>query len=185
MTKTMTAKCFAIVYDRRSERSAFEAAVITLINHKGLPWFSKMLAGRDSTRWEHDAFRQMFSLPFARCSAAFISRDAMTNDAARKALEEIKAKLDKGGSWKDAYGSVANAHPDIERRKREPGVPITLVGYMYSGWVSEFGFDFSSLHITSTVPAAVLAEAIHSGKGGNMVSAPTGQFLVFDSCRNS
>jgi len=168
-----------IVFDPRSERGAFEAAVVTVIDHKGLVWFSKILAKRDSTRWEHDAFRQILRSPFARTSVAFISKDAMTEANARQALEEIKAKLDKGESWKAAYGSVADAYPDTERRKREPGVPTTLIGYMYSGWVSAFGFDFSSLHITSTVPAALFAAAIRSGKGGRIVSTPSGQYLVY------
>ncbi|MGH8042001.1 MAG: hypothetical protein ACREPN_08160 [Rudaea sp.] len=169
----------AIIFDPRSERGAFEAAVTTLVDHKGLIRFSKLIANRSSTNWRLDALREILNRSFSQCSVAFIAKDAMAEREAKKALEEIKTQLDKGASWKDAYGSVADKHPEGKRHKNEPRGPGTLVGYMYSGWVSADGFDFSSLHFTANVPTAFFADAIRSGKGGKVVSAPNGFYLIY------
>ena len=169
----------AIVFDPRSERGAFEAATVTLVDHKGLVWFAKLVANRSSTSWKLDALREILHRPFSQCSVAFIAKDSMPESEAKKALEEIKVKLDKGASWKDAYGSVADKHPDIKRHENEPRVPGTSVGYMYSGWVSADGFDFSSLHFTTNVPITYFADAIRSGKGGKIVSAANGAYLIY------
>jgi hypothetical protein len=169
----------AIIFDPRSERGAFEAAVVTLVDHKGLVWFAKLIANRSSTNWKLDAFREILNRSFSQCSVAFIAKDAMPDSEAKKALGEIRTQLDKGESWKDAYGSVADKHPDIKHRENKHHVPGTLVGYMYSGWASADGFDFSSLHFTANVPTAFFADAIRSGKGGEVVSAPNGFYLIY------
>jgi hypothetical protein len=169
----------AIIFDPRSERGAFEAAVVTLVDHKGLVWFSKFIANQSSTDWKLDTLREVLSKPFVRCSVAFIAKDAMPESEAKKALEEIKAQLDKGASWKDAYGSVADKHPEVKRHKNEPRGLGTLVGYMYSGWVSADGFDFSSLHFAEGVPTTYFAEAIQSGKGGKIAGGPNGLYLIY------
>jgi hypothetical protein len=168
-----------IFFDPRSEKGALQAAAVTLIDHKGLPWFSQMLAKRNSTRWEHDAVREILRRPFVETSVAFISKNQMAQADAKRVLEELKGKLEKGESWKDAYGSIADANPDVERRKLEPNVPTTRVTYLFSGWASEFGFDFSQLRMNSNVPASYFADAIRSGKGGRIVSAVDGEYLVY------
>lgn len=169
----------AIIFDPRSGRGALDAAVVTLIDHKGLSWFAKLVNDQNSTRWELDAFREILNRSFVKCSVAFIAKDAMPEAEAKNALEEIRTKLNKGVPWKDAYGSVADKHPDAKRRKNEPRVPGTSVGYLYSGWVSADGFDFSSLHFTTNVPIAYFADATRSGKGGKIVSAPNGFYLIY------
>lgn len=168
-----------IVFDRRSASTTFHAAVMRLVERKGLPWFSALLSRRDATRWEHDAFRQMFQTPFANVSVAFIGRGVMPDGDARTALLELKRHLDQGEPWSDAYRTVADKYPDVERRKREPEVSTTLVGYWFSGWVSSIGFSFSQLQITPNVPAKLFQGAIDSGRGGHIVVNSDGTYLLY------
>lgn len=168
-----------IVFDRRSESSTFHAAVIRLVERKGLPWFSDLLSRREATRWELDAFRQMFQIPFANISVAFIKRAAMPDAEARSTLLELKRRLDEGESWSDAYETVADNYPDSERRKLEPEVATTLVGNWFSGWVSSIGFSFNQLQITPYVPAKFFQGAIDAGRGGHIVVNGDGTYLLY------
>ena len=168
-----------VVFDRRSDSTTFHAAVVRLVERKGLPWFSNVLSRRDATRWELDGFRQMFQTPFANISVAFIKRGVMPDGEARSALLELKRRLDNGEAWSDAYRKVADKYPDNERRELEPEVAATLVGYWFSGWVSSLGFSFNQLQITPYVPAKLFQGAIDSGRGGHLVVNADGTYLLF------
>lgn len=168
-----------IIFDRRSAPASFQAAVTALVQMKGLRWFAEMLARRDSTRWEHEAFQQMLQSTFAKTSVAFIKSGAMHGTQAKEALEELKNRLDAGEPWLPAYLAVADSYPDVERRKITPQVSSTLVGYWYDGWASEFGFDFSNLNINPNVPAKLFRKAINAGKGGTIVAEKEGTYLLY------
>lgn len=168
-----------IVFDPRAESESLHGAVVRLIDLKGLPWFARELFGRDETRWEHGVFRQLLQTSYAKTSVAEIDRDAMPEDEARRALEEIKSRLDKGQVWLTAYGEVSQAHPDLKDRKRDPQSVRVLIGFMYTGWVSAAGFDFSNLQSVQHVPRDVLAQGVRAGKGGTIVQARDGLYLVY------
>lgn len=168
-----------IVFDPRAGSDSLRWAVVRLVDLKGLPWFCQLLGRREATRWEHQVLRQALQHSYSRIAVAQIEPNVMSPDEAHRALDDIKHKLDAGDNWKTAYGTVADKHPDIERRKLEPGSVGVLIGYEYSGWASATGFDFSNLQAVQFVPSDVLAQGIRAGKGGTIIQASNGLFLVY------
>ena len=143
--------------------------------------FSILLEAREPTRWEHEAFAQMLRSRFAKTSVAFIAKERMSEAEATRALGLLRSRLDEGQSWKDAYGAVSDEFPDKERRKREPQVPTTLVTYLFDGWISAHGFDFSNLSISSDVPSEHLAVVVNADLGSHLLRTEAGFYLYFVS----
>lgn len=169
----------AIFFDRRSEHGALQYAAMALIDLKGLPWFANMLTSEGSTRWEHDALRDILRRSFIKTDIARVCSADMPKDEGQRTMEDLRKRLDAGESWKSAYGAIADAHPDLADRKKDPTSTRTLVGYRYSGWISETGFDISSLQISPYAPTQYLAEAIRSGKGGRIIDGADGVYLIY------
>jgi hypothetical protein len=168
-----------LVYDGRSESETFAAASIKLIERKGLPWFAAKLESREASRWELQWLRQMLRSPAARISVAFVEKADMPEPRAEAVLSQLKVKLDSGQPWSDAYRTVADANPDIERMRKEPGTQTTLITYAFDGWVSEIGFSYSSLSVTPYVPAAYFEKAITAGAGGHLYKDEGGVYLLY------
>ena len=169
----------AVVYEPRASGQSFTAAVTRLVERKGLVWLSNRLKQQTSTRWEQDAFRQMLQSRFLKISIAFIQSGDMPAEDATRALEELRAALDKGAPWRKAYLEVSDRYPDTERRKLIPNSVSTLISYLYDGWISEFGFDFSQLRMAAYFPAEHLHLVCVLKKGGTLVSSPSGEYLFY------
>jgi len=171
-----------IVFDPRSESSSLQAAVRHLVERKGLSWFAHKLASRESTRWELNALHQTVQSSFSRMEVAFISSKNMPPSKATEVLRGLKSALESGSPWKDAYAKVADENPDVERRKREPGVPTTLIGFWFDGWISASSFSFSSLSFNPNVPSAHLKRVVGSS-GVRILESSDGIYLynVVDS----
>jgi hypothetical protein len=103
----------------------------------------------------------------------------MPERRAEVALSQLKAKLDTGQPWSDAYRAIADANPDVERMRKEPGAQTTLITYAFDGWVSEIGFSYSSLSVTPYVPANYFENAIAAGGGGHIYKDEGGVYLVY------
>lgn len=168
-----------LVFDRRSANTTFHSAATQLIQRKGLEWFAERLEAREATRWEHEAFAQMLRSRFAKISVAFIDAMAMPEEEATKALKLLRTRLDAGQPWGEAYRVIADEFPDVERRRREPRVPTTLVTYLFDGWISAHGFDFSQLGNTSNLPLEHLGQVVNAGPGGRLIKTAKGVYLYF------
>jgi hypothetical protein len=170
-----------IVFDPRSESASFEHALMRLVERKGLKPVARILLTRESTRWEHEALRQLLLVRYANLAVASISTKDMSREKALSALDSLKRALERGQTWKAAYAAVADANPDIERRKREPKVPTTLVRYLFSGWVSEDGYVFSQLGVNAYLPAKYLHRIVNSGKGAQLIEDSDEIYLYYVS----
>ena len=133
---------------------------------------ARILMTRESTRWEHEAIRQLLLVRYANLAVASISTKDMSREKALAALGALKCALERGQTWKAAYSAVADANPEIERRKREPEVPTTLVRYLFNGWVSERGYVFSELIVNRYLPTKHLYRVVTSGKGAQLIEEP-------------
>ncbi len=169
----------ALMFDSRAESSSLYAAITELVRRKGLAWFSDRIAAESNVRWEIDALRQALRFPFSRMNVAHISTDSMPRSRAIEALVSLKKQLDAGKTWKEAYGDVADANPDVERRKREGAKFATLVGYEFSGWISSSGFSFSGLGINDTLPRAHLGRVVGSSYGGFILESSERTYLYY------
>ena len=168
-----------LLFDIRSERETFAAALTKLIESKGLPWLAAKLDTRASSRWELQWLRQMVQSPAARVSVAFVDKADMPESRAESALLKLKQDLDAGLPWSKAYRSIADANPDIERMRKEPGTQTTLITYAFGGWVSSIGFSYSSLFVTPYVPPAHFEMAISAGLGGHIIKDQSGVYLLY------
>jgi len=168
-----------LVFDPRTESMSLYAAITRLVERKGLSWFAHKLATREDTRWELDALKQGIQVPFSRIEVAYISGKAMPRLQALDVLKGLKGELDRGKAWKDAYGKAADENPDIERRKVEPSVPTTLVGYWFGGWISASGFTFSGLGFNRNLPIAHLKQVVGAPRGGYILEAGEGAYLYY------
>lgn len=169
----------AIAFDQRASHTSFHAAATRLVERKGLNWLAKRLE-RDRTRWEHEAFRQMLQSRFAHIAVAFIEVRYMEAPRAESELKKLLSSLDAGMSWKEAYGEFSEQHPNVERRKLQPEVPTTIVTYLYEGWISEIGFDFTELGVAYYFPGEHLNLVRSMGaKSGKIVSSPLGSYLFY------
>jgi hypothetical protein len=172
-----------LVFDPRTESMSLYAAITALVEQKGLGWFANKLATRADTRWELDALKQVIRFPFSRIEVAYISANAMQQPKALEVLGGLKSELDSGKAWKDAYGKVSDQNPDVERRKLEPGAPVTLVGYWFGGWISASGYTFSGLGFNRNLPIAHLKRVVGASHGGYILESGEGAYLyyVFES----
>ena len=169
----------ALMFDPRTESASLRPAILRLMQLKGIGWFAKTLVDHPNKRWELDLLQQALQSPFSRIEVAFIGNDRMDRSDARQALESLKAGVDNGEPWKDAYGRVADANPDIERRKREPLAHTTLVTYQFSGWVNTSGFSPSELGINPYVSPAHLETIVGSPRGGQIIESDEGVHLYY------
>ena len=170
-----------IVFDHRSESASFKHALMRLVERKGLKPVARILMTRASTRWEHDALRQLLTVRYANLAVASISTKDMSPEKALAALGLLKRALERGQTWEAAYSAVADANPDIERRKREPEVPTTLVRYLFSGWLSERGYVFSELGVNPYLPTKYLHRVVSSGKGARLIEESDEIYLYYIS----
>jgi len=171
-----------LVFDPRTESMSLYAAITRLVERKGLGWFAHKLATREDARWELNTLKQAIQFPFSRIEVAYISTSAMPRPKALEVLSGLKSELDAGKAWKDAYGKASGQNPDVERRKLQPEVPVTLVGYWFSGWISTSGFTFSGLGFNRTLPVAHLKRVVGASRGGYILESDEGAYLyyVFD-----
>ncbi len=172
-----------IVFDSRSDSASLHAALLRLGERKGLKWVAQKLEERKSFRWEIQTLKQALQSPFSRLEVAFIATNNTPRARALDVLLELKVALDKGTDWKIAYAKAAEANPDVERRKREPKVQTTLVGYWFSGWISGAGFSFSTLGLNENLPLQHLTRVVGSAHGGYILETEEGVYLyyIFDT----
>ncbi|MBC3928943.1 hypothetical protein [Undibacterium sp. CY21W] len=172
-----------IVFDSRSDSASLQAALMRLGERKGLKWVAQKLDERKSLRWEIQTLKQALQSPFSRLEVAFIEKKEMQKTRAVDELTDLKVALDSGVDWKIAYAKTANENPDVERRKREPKVQTTLVGYLFSGWISGTGFSFSTLGLNENLPLQHLKHVVGSSRGGYILETEEGVYLyyIFDT----
>jgi hypothetical protein len=167
-----------LVFDPRSESLSLYAAITRLVDRKGVGWFAHELASRGDARWELSALQVALQAQFSRMEVAYISANAMPRQKAIGVLTSLKGELDGGKSWKDAYAKATDANPDVERRKLEPSVPTTLVGYWFSGWISASGFTFSGLGFNRNLPVEHLKQVV-GAPGGHILESSEGAYLYY------
>lgn len=172
-----------IVFDSRSDSVSLQAALTRLGERKGLKWVAQKLDERKSLRWEIQTLKQALQSPFSRMEVAFIAKNEMPRTRAMDELSGLKVALDNGVDWKIAYGKAADENPDVERRKREPNVQTTLVGYWFSGWISGAGFSFSTFGLNENLPLQHLKRVVGSARGGYILETEEGVYLyyIFDT----
>lgn len=122
----------ALAAGRRLIRLEGPAKVRALLSRRRLAAGEAWLGGTAAT------LEQLLQSPYLTLQVARIDYTDMPQAKARLTLNELKAALESGTSWKVAYGAVSQAHP---QRNESASCPGTVVAYAFDGIASEWGFD--------------------------------------------
>ena len=163
--------------------ASLEATILELIDRGGPDHVLAVLADRADLRWELELLRATLEAGSVHLSVANIEADAMPAEDARRALDNLNSRLAAGDGWRTAYRVVADAHPDLEDRRRNPGSFATLVGYEFDGWVGASGLVVSTLR-KSDLPMPRITAAVRSGTGGRIYEDAEGTWLYYVHARS-
>ncbi len=89
----------------------------------------------------------------------------------------MRADLQAGASWADAYRKHSDLHPDIRDRAKNPKTVRTLTCYLYDSTVSPIGFDIVDYRSAETLPLQHLRELFRLKRGTHILRAPDGVYL--------
>ena len=173
----------ALMFDYRSQADTFHAAVSRLITLKGVAHVSRILAERRKA--EPDAFArselavlsQLLRSPYISMQVARIAPEDMPPEEADSALQAMRADLQAGAAWADAYGKHSDLHPDMRDRAQDPRSVRTLVCYLYNSTVSPSGFDIVKYRTAETLPLRHLRELFRLKRGTHILRASDGVYL--------
>ena len=169
----------ALLLDGRAQPDTLRAATTRLIELKGTGQVATLLAGHplESARSELAVLAQLLRSPYAAIQVARITRDDMESSAAEQALQEMRADLEAGTPWADAYRKAADKYPDLKDRAENPGSVRTLVCYLYDGVVSSTGFDILRYRMATDLPRQHLTEVVGAGAGTRVFRTPDAIYL--------
>jgi hypothetical protein len=173
----------ALMFDYRSQADTFHAAVSRLITLKGVGHVSRILAERRKT--EPDAFArselavlsQLLRSPYIAVQVARIAPEDMPAEEADTALQAMRADLQAGASWADAYRKQSDSHPDTRGVTEGQKSVGTLVHYLYDSTVSPSGFDIVTYRTAETLPLQHLRELFRLKRGTHILRASDGVYL--------
>ncbi len=173
----------ALLFDYRTDIETFQLALRRLLRLKGPSKVAELLTEirqrkeEQTAKSELAALRQILQSPFSRLKVAFIESKDMPRERALQSMASFKKNLEKGMSWKAALSLVAEHNPDVDRRKREPKVPTTLVCYLYDSWISEIGFDLVTFGMADRIPIKHLPALFVKGVGVYVVDDESGVYI--------
>jgi len=173
----------ALMFDHRSRADTFHAAVSRLITLKGVGHVYRILVERRKSdpdafaRSELAVLSQFIRAPYVAVQVARIAPEDMPPDTAETALQAMRADLQDGAPWADAYRKHSDLHPDMRDRAKDPGRVRTLVCYLYDGTVSPNGFDIVTYRTAESLPAEHLRELFRAKRGTHIFRAADGVYL--------
>jgi hypothetical protein len=173
----------ALMFDYRAQADTFHAAASRLITLKGVGYVSRLLAERRKTepgaftRSELAVLSQLVRAPYIAVQVARIAPEDMPPDKAETALQAMRADLQGGASWADAYRKHSDLHPDMRDRAKDPRSVRTLICYLYDSTVSLSGFDIVTYRTAESLPTEHLKELFRAKRGTHILRAPDGVYL--------
>jgi hypothetical protein len=173
----------ALMFDYRSEADTFHAAVSRLIKLKGVGHVSRLIEERRKTepgafaRSELAVLSQLLRAPYIAVQVARIAPEDMPPDKAESALEAMKADLQAGAPWADAYRKHSDLHPDMRDRAKDPRSVRTLICYLYDSTVSPSGFDIVTYRTAESLPTEHLRVLFRAKRGTHIFRATDGVYL--------
>ena len=169
----------ALLLDDRCEPETLRATANQLITLKGTDHVARLLADHhpDSDRSELAVLAELLRSPHIAIQVARITGNDLEAPAAERALQGMRADLEAGGTWADAYGKAAEKHPNLKDRAKDPQSVRTLVGYLYDGVVSPSGFDILTYRVATDLPPSHLQEIFRRRHGTYVLKAPEGVYL--------
>jgi hypothetical protein len=163
----------------RAEAETFHATASRLITLRGLGYVSRLLADQRKadpsafTRSELAVLSQLLRSPYVSIQVARIAPEDMPPKEAESVLQKMRAALEAGASWADAYRKQSDSHPDT----RDPKSVGTLVHYLYDSTVSPRGFDFVTYRTAESLPLEHLRDLFRFKRGTHILRAQDGVYL--------
>lgn len=164
-----------LVLSREATPLIFTAALGRLLELNGFPNVRRWLIRNPELRAEHAALRQLFEQDVVRVYGAAVRDIAMPRERATLVLSRLKALLESGVEWLDAYRTVANENPDTEAGLVGP----TLLTYTYSGWLTRERFDVQSQTEAGIIPQSHVKALFDLRSGPILLEAYDGLYLYW------
>ena len=169
----------ALLLDHHAQPETLRAAANQLIMLKGTEHVARLLAshGRESQRSELAVLAELLRSPYAAIQVARITKDDMELTGAESALQEMRADLEAGMVWAEAYRKAADKHPDLNDRAKDPRSVRTVVCYLYEGIVSPTGFDILRYAVATDLPPQHLQEIFRAARGTYVIKTSEAVYL--------
>lgn len=169
----------ALLLDNHAQPDTLRAAATQLIMLKGTEHVARLLAshGRESQRSELAVLAELLRSPYSAIQVARITKDDMELAGAESALQEMRADLDAGTVWAEAYRKAADKHPDLKDRAKDPRSVRTVVCYLYDGIVSPTGFDILRYAVATGLPPQHLQEIFRAARGTYVLKTSEAVYL--------
>ena len=173
----------ALIFDPHVEPASFQAAVRRVVRLKGLDHLSRLLADRrkiSPRAFVHSdlaVLSQLLRQPYVAIKVARLAPDDMEPDKAEQVFREMKAQLEDGTTWADAYGKFSKMNPDTRARAKDPKSICTLICYLYDGIVSPDGFDILTYSISENLPLDHVRALFPAKRGVSVVRGSDGVYL--------
>jgi len=173
----------AVMFDTHAQAESLHAAVSRLITLKDVSHVSRLIAAKRKidpesvARSELAVLSQLLRSPYIALQVARIAPEDMEADRAESALQAMRADLQSGMSWSDAYRKHSDLHPDMRDRAKDPKSIRTLICYLYDSTISPIGFDIVTYRTAENLTLAHIRELFQAKRGTHILKAADGVYL--------